>query len=417
MPRTNPTRRGNGESSIYLGSDGIWHGRVTVGARDDGRPDRRHVRAKTRAEVARKVKNLEKRRESGKVMEVGQRWTVESWLMHWLENIARPTIRQNSYSGYRVDVTVHITPALGRHKLDKLGPEHLERLYSTMLAGGSSPATAHHVHRTARTAFGEAERRGYLTRNPATIAKPPRLEEREVEPFSVIETQRLLEVAATERNSARWALALALGLRQGEALGLRWEDIDFDAGSLTILRARQRPRWAHGCDGQCGHRFGGHCPTRVALRSTTAETKSRSGRRVIGLPGQLLSLLVAHKTTQDEERVTAGSLWNEAGWVFTSPTGQPLNPRTDYTRWKQLLAAAGIRDARLHDARHTAATALLLLGVPDRAVMGIMGWSKPEMMSRYQHLTTAVQRDIATRLGALLWDRPDPLEGPASGAA
>ena len=89
--------------------------------------------------------------------------------------------------------------------------------------------------------------------------------------------------------------------------------------------------------------------------------------------------------------------------MFASPTGAPLNPRTDWTDWKKLLNRAGVRDGRLHDARHTAATVLLLLGVPERAVMGVMGWSNTAMAARYQHITATVQRDIAGRVGGLIW--------------
>ena len=140
--------------------------------------------------------------------------------------------------------------------------------------------------------------------------------------------------------------------------------------------AADDPRWEHGCDGTCGRKFGGYCPDRVALRDETAETKSRAGRRRIGLPDQLVELLRVHRAEQDRERVRAAQLWTDGGWVFASPIGTPLNPRTDWTDWKKLLNRAGVRDGRLHDARHTAATVLLLLGVPERAVMGVMGWSK-----------------------------------------
>jgi integrase len=103
------------------------------------------------------------------------------------------------------------------------------------------------------------------------------------------------------------------------------------------------------------------------------------------------------------DRLKAGQLWQGGDWLFATPTGGPLNPRTDYTEWKRLLAAAGIRDGRLHDARHTAATALLLLGVSERAVMGLMGWSNTAMASRYQHMTAAIRRDVAARIGSLFW--------------
>lgn len=168
------------------------------------------------------------------------------------------------------------------------------------------------------------------------------------------------------RNSARWAFALALGLRQGEALRLKWSDVDLDAGTLVVRRGRLRPRWRHGCDGTCGRKFGGHC--RVPDRDDTAETKSRAGRRTVGLPAELVKLLRTHRTEQDREREQAAQLWQEGDWLFATPTGRPVNPRTDYDEWKRLLERAGVREGRLHDARHTAATVLLLLGVPERAV-------------------------------------------------
>jgi integrase len=215
-----------------------------------------------------------------------------------------------------------------------------------------------------------------------------------------------LTEAGKHGNSARWAIALALGLRQGEALGLKWSDVDLEAGSLVVRRSRQRPRWRHGCNGTCGRKMAGHCPNRIALRSETAETKSRAGRRVVGLPDELVKLLDRHRQVQEDERRMAGSLWQDGGWVFATPTGQALKPRSDYTEWKRLLRAARLRDGRLHDARHTAATVLLIVGVPDRAVMGIMGWSDSGMARRHQHLTAQIRGDIAKQVGGLLWITP-----------
>ena len=402
------TRGSNGASSIYLGKDGYWHGRVTVGVKDDGRPDRRHVMGKSKAAITKKVRELERQRDGGRVVRAGSSWTVADWLTHWVENIAAPFVRENTLAGYRVAVNHHLIPGIGAHRLAKLEPEHLERLYVSMMRKGSAAATAHQVHRTVRTALNEAVRRGHLPRNPAVLAKPPRLIEEEIEPYSVEEVRQLLVEAKERRNSARWAVALALGLRQGEALGLRWSDVDLAAGSLVVRRARLRPKWRHGCDGSCGHKQGGYCPERVPLRPETDETKSRAGRRVIGLPDELVELLKEHRKEQDVERKTAGQLWTEGDWVFATPTGGPVNPRTDYTEWKRLLVRAGVRDGRLHDARHTAATVLLLLGVPERAVMGLMGWSHTAMATRYQHITGTVRRDVAERVGGLLWAaKPD----------
>ncbi|WP_368666335.1 tyrosine-type recombinase/integrase [Micromonospora sp. BL4] len=117
-----------------------------------------------------------------------------------------------------------------------------------------------------------------------------------------------------------------------------------------------------------------------------------------------MTLLRKHRDEQGQERVNAVQLWEGGTWLFATPTGGPVNPRTDYDEWKRLLKLAGLRDGRLHDARHTAATVLLILGVAERAVMSIMGWSNSTMTARYQHLTTQVRRDIARQVGGPLWN-------------
>ena len=169
------TRQPNGASSIYFGKDGKWHGRVTVGVRDDGKPDRRHIERKTKAEVTKAVREMERARDDKKLRKPGQSWTLQAWLEHWVENIAKPYVSENTYDGYEVDVRVHLVPGLGAHKLDRLEPEHLERFYRKMQAFGSSAGTAHHAHRTIRVALGEAKRRGHVATNVAEIAKAPPL--------------------------------------------------------------------------------------------------------------------------------------------------------------------------------------------------------------------------------------------------
>lgn len=182
---------------------------VTTDVRDDGRPDRRHVRGKNKAEVLRKVRQLEKARAEGTGGKAGRVWTVEQRLTHWVENIAAPAVRDNTLAGYRVAVRVHLVPGVGAHRPDKLQPEHLERLYVRMQENGSAAATAHQAHRTIRTALYEAVRPGHLARNPATLAKAPRLTEQEIEPYTIEEVQSIL--AATGRHVA---CRLAFRLRQ-----------------------------------------------------------------------------------------------------------------------------------------------------------------------------------------------------------
>jgi integrase len=128
---------------------------------------------------------------------------------------------------------------------------------------------------------------------------------------------------------------------------------------------------------------------------------------VVSLPPALLDALVEHDEKQDEERHHAGELWQEGGWIFTQPNGKPLDPRADHQEWKALLEAAGVREARLHDARHTAATMLLVLKVPPRVVMEIMGWSEISMTSRYQHVPDHLRQGIANQVNGLLWNSDD----------
>jgi integrase len=413
MGREKAGRQANGRSTIYQGKDGYWHGRVTVGVRPDGHPDRRHVMSRRKSVVADKVKDLEQGRNTGSLLKPSEKWTVEKWLTHWLEDIAAPFVKVNTLAGYGVAVNYHLIPAVGKHKLTELRPEHLERLYQDMLLrktkGGTltKAATAHQVHRTVRTALNEAVRRGYLAKNPATLAKTQRIDEDEVEPYTVDEIQRLFRTATQTRNGARWAIALALGLRQGEALGLKWSDVDFKTQTLAIRRGRLRPQYEHGCAGKCERKYAGHCPKRIQIRPETDSTKSRAGRRYVGLPDSLCDLLKEHRAKQSEERLHAGSEWVDGGWVFATKTGAPINPRSDWGQWKKLLKDADIRDGRLHDARHTAATVLLLLGVSEQTMMGVMGWSNPAMAQRYAHMGAAIRRDIAARIGGLLWgDEP-----------
>ncbi|AQY20327.1 hypothetical protein T261_02320 [Streptomyces lydicus] len=145
---TNPTksRQPNGASSIFQGKDGRWHGYVTVGVKDNGAPDRRHISRKTRPEVTKAVRDLEKQRDSTGVRKAGQTWTVKTWLTHWVENIAAPNVGENTIDGYRVAVYHHLIPGLDAHRLEKLEPEHLERLYQKMTASGSAAGTAHQAH-------------------------------------------------------------------------------------------------------------------------------------------------------------------------------------------------------------------------------------------------------------------------------
>jgi len=145
------------------------------------------------------------------------------------------------------------------------------------------------------------------------------------------------------------------------------------------------------------------CPQRHGGGLVDAEVKSRAGRRGIVLPDELYSLLEEHRAAQNAERQHAGAVGEEGDWMFTQPNGRPISPEQDGRDWKRLLADAGVRPARLHDARHTAATVLLLLGIPERVVMEFMGWSHSSMAKRYQHVTAVLRQDVARQINGLFW--------------
>jgi integrase len=431
MPRK---KAPDGASTIYYSEyDGKWHGRVTMGIRDDGRTDRRHVKRATEREVRRAVHELEEQRDSGNVRKPGQVWTVEQWLRHWIENIAPLSVRYKALVGYRTAVYRHLIPGLGAHRMTRIEPEHFEKLYVKMQEKGLKPATAHQVHRTARTAFGEALKRKHITSNPVALAKAPRVEEEEVEPFNAEEIQRIIKAALSRRNGVRFVVALALGCRQGEALGFKWDRLDRSRKVLRVKQALQRQTWRHGCDDPhaCGAKYHKTAPCRAGCKRhkracpppcapdctdharwcskrhggglVEVPVKSRAGRRGFALPDELFDLLMRHEELQLREREVAGTQWHDGGWMFTQPNGNPIDPRRDLDEWKAVLGDAAVRDARLHDARHTAATVLLLLGVPDRAVMDFMGWSTVTMKQRYMHVTDGLRRDVADQLSQYFW--------------
>jgi integrase len=371
-----------GESTIYKDAAGRWHGYVSMGVKENGVRDRRHVSGTKRADVAAKVRKLEGKRDEGLVLASGRSITTGAWLTFWLENIAVNRLRPKTLESYTSHVRNHLKPHLGHHRIDRLQPEHLERCYRALEAEGLSAATVLLNHRILSRALKVAMQRGRVGRNVATLVDPPKVVRTEVVPLTAAEARRVLTAAASVPNAARWSVALALGLRQGEALGLLWDAIDLDAGTLTVRRALQRQK---------------------GKGLVLVEPKSTAGRRTVALPGPLRDALRVHRAWQLQQRMAAGTLWEDRGFVFAQPNGLPIGARSDWEAWKRLLKAANVRDARLHDARHTAATLLLAQGVDARVAMQLLGHSQLAMTMHYTHGVPALAQDAADRMGEALW--------------
>lgn len=405
-------------SSKYRGADGRWHARVTMGTRPDGRPDRKHVNRASKPELDRAVRELERSRDTGQYVWTEADPPLGQWLEHWLTAVLPMTVRWKTLSTYTSQMRLHVIPALGAVRLSELRPETLEQHYRRLIDDGRSVHVVHAVHRVLRSCLNEAVRRQRLVTNPARAARPPRVAVQEVQPLTPGECHRILAAAVGRRNAARWSFALALGLRQGEALGLSWSEVDFDTSTVRIRQAVQRQTWTHGCGrggagAACGRKRAGDCPQRRGGGVVLVEPKTKSSRRTVAVPAPLLEELRRHRRTQAEERLAAGPGWSRAAdLVFPNEFGEPLDPSRDRREWKQILMAAAVRDVRLHDARHTAATLLLVQGIDVRTVMAVMGWTEMATAQRYSHAVDELRLEAARRMGAALW----PGQGPQRGA-
>ena len=393
------TRRPKGEGCIYKRSDGKWVASLDRGMRPDGSRDRPRRVRDTQAAAAAALREMIRQREAG--VRTSRTPTVREWLDEWLAR-AEPGLKPSSATFYRNVTGLYLAPALGAARLDRLEPADVTGLYARMRARGLSAGTVRAAHRTLRAALRAAVDEGLIARSPLSRVREPRAEEAEVDPLTREEIAAILRAAEFRRNGARWAVALALGLRQGEALGLRIDDVDLEALTLCVRRAAQRRVWQHGCRDPRGCGPARQCQDRWRAGATT-EPKSRAGARLVALPEPLAALLREHLRAQAAERLAAGSLWRNEGWLFTTHTGGMIHSRNDARAWRALLEAAGVRQVRLHDARHTAATTLLLEGVDPRTVMDVLGWSQLEMTRRYQHVVGDLRREAARRVGAALW--------------
>lgn len=442
-------RAPNGRSSIfYSESDHQWHGWVTMGVKNNGEPDRRHRVADTAAKVTEKVQKLERQRDAGTAPKAGESLTVAAWLDLWLTTIAPRRVSQDTLDKtYEPKVRRWIKPGLGKHRLDRLQPEHLDAFYMD-LEGKLSGNSIVQVHRILSRALKVAVQRGKTTRNVATLIDPPTGEDVEIEPLTRAEARRILDRAGNRRNGTRWSVALAAGVRQGEALGLRWKYVDLDAGTIEVGWQLKHRRFKHGCDdvaactkdrhrrpcpkdcpkakrkaGRRHHcipkddpklcakdcaKHARECPDRVGggwefTRRKGVKPGTGKAKIVITLPKPLVADLRQHRAKQNTEKLAAGNEWEDWDLVYCQPNGKPIDARQDWLEWRDLLEEADVREARVHDARHTAATLLLERGVGIRTVQAILGHSQLSQTQRYTHVTEELTTDAAIRMGEALW--------------
>jgi integrase len=280
--------------------------------------------------------------------------------------------------------TRHLIPNLDRVPLEKLSPEHVQALLRAKAEEGLAPRTVHHLRALLRIALNRAMRWGLVFRNAAALADSPRIERFEVRMLTPEDAKQLLGAAENDRLAALYSVALALGLRQGEALGLSWKDIDFQSRRLHVRHGLQR----------------------IAGQLRLVEPKTRQSRRTIALPTVVIDALQHHKARQSQERLLAGTRWHETGLVFTSTIGTPIEVGNLRRQFWRVLEKAGLPRMRFHDLRHSCASLLLVQGVPARVVMETLGHSNISItMDTYTHVLPELQRQAADAMDRALGDR------------
>jgi integrase len=373
-------RRAKGEGSIYQLADGRWRGAVDLGWQG-GRRVRKQITRKTKTEVGRELRRLLAAAEAGQLNHERPP-TVEAWMATYLREVATDRVRPSTLHSYEQFAGLYINPWLGKHRLDKLRPQHITAFYREM-SKSLAPSSVRRIHAVLRRALTVAVRWGIIHTNPALLIDPPSLPRNNVNPYTVDEAKAFLQAASEDRVEARWVVALSLGLRQGEVLGLGWQHVDFESRVLRVARALQRQP-----DGS------------LAL----VETKTQRSNRVIPMPPSVISALQRRVANQQRERHRAGVCWHESDLVFTTGWGTPIHPRNDYRSFQRLVEKAGLRRVRLHDLRHTAASLLLAQDVAPRVVMEILGHSQISVtMNTYTHVDPELNRVATDRMEKALW--------------
>lgn len=402
-------KRTNGTGSVYPFRSGY---RAAFTWRDDTGRHRRVVSAPSEDAAHRALSRLRDQHDAGTLpTDTG---TVAAYLTRWVER-SRHDVRPSSWMQRDASVRTHVIPAIGRIKLARLTPSDVEAMTSGMVAGGKSPTTAVHARVILRRALADAVRDGLVPRNVAALARPPRKVRRELAYLDTAALRRLLDAVAVGWRLAvpgaswtepsrriAWApwepdkdddtlgpiitVAATTGLRQGELLGMRWQDLDLDARRLTVRR---------------------QLVLDLDRKSILAEPKTAKSRRTIDLPARAVAAFAVERERQAARRKVAGTAWSPLtgmdGLVFTDGIGRPLRGPSVTHGFQDRLTTLGIGSLPFHALRHSAASALLAAGIPLKTVSETLGHSTIVLTAdTYGHLAPELRRDAADAMDRAL---------------
>jgi integrase len=382
-------RRGQNEGSIFQReSDDRWCGVINLGW-ESGRRKRKYFYGATAAEVQEQL--LKARSDHSRGLPVAiERQTVAQYLDQWLEHTLKAKAKPRSYESFSTIARLHIKPSIGKIQLHRLAPQHIQKLLDEKSKKGLSPQTVTNIRTVLRSALSQAVKWSLVSRNSAALVNAPRISRKRIEPLNPEHARKLLEVARGSRYEAIYTVALTLGLRRGEVLGVRWSDVDLDGRALRVSQSVQRL--------STGAKEG----RKSELRAT--DTKTDGSRRTIALPDSVVRALRTHRARQAQDRLAAGLSWMDQDLVFTNRTGRPVEPILLHRDYKALLKKASLPTTlRFHDLRHSAASLLLAQGVHPRAIMELLGHSSITVtMNVYGHVMPAMMRDAADKMEAIL---------------
>ena len=362
------SKRRHGEGTVYQRSDGRWQASIQIHGK------RRSIYAKTEREARAKLRDLQKEADTvGGLADPGQR-TVGDLFDTWLDSA--PDLKPSTVSNYRCFLDTYVRPTLGDVRLDRVTPNHFQRLYTSL-----TPSVAVKVHRILHRAFAVAVMWRWLASNPCDHVLKPVYKAQQKTLWNHAELETFLESATDHWQHPLWVLLIGTGCRVGEALALGWNDVGQDGASVTITRT------LHRIDGEW----------------VLDSAKTDSSARTIVLPAVASAALQRQKQQQTAWKEAAGQEWEDWGLVFTGETGKPLFASTIQHALKRECERLGLPAVTPHSLRHLHASLLLDEGVPVTAVSARLGHSNPQVtMKIYAHALPGQDSHAAQAIGKVL---------------
>ncbi|OPY55788.1 MAG: putative prophage phiRv2 integrase [Pelotomaculum sp. PtaU1.Bin035] len=362
----------------------VWQIIVEAGTGADGRRRRiyKNVRG-TKADAQKLLAKLLTELDNGTYIEP-DKITLGDYLRDWMKTYVEANLSPTTVDSYRINVEKHIIPYIGRVPLQELKPMQLQKLYRSLLEsgradgkGGLSARSVRYVHRNIHEALDHAVRMQLVTRNVAELVTLPKARPYKAKVYGEQELIYLMRAAQGTDMELPISLAVALGLRRGELLGLRWGDVDFDQKCITVNNNLVQTRKG----------------------SISKDPKSESSNRTIDLPESLIILLKKHKKIQAEYRLLLGRAYNNGGHVCCKPDGSPYCPGYYSKKFKRFLKEKGFSHIRLHDLRHANATLMLKYGVPAKVASTRLGHSSIAItLDLYSHVLSDMQKEVAEKI-------------------